>query len=609
LQDRNQNNEIFAEQSGKSRAGIWRVTFPQGSIPYAAVQVTRKGYQGIVTIDPARREIYGWNPEREDSNLGPDKAVSFKGYFVARFEEKFDIFGVAHNDTLQFDVTEATGELLSAFVQFSTNISQIHVKLGTSYISIDQARYNLDLEIPDGKTLEDVAEDTWNIWSEKMDLVKLYNATDDQHEMFFTAMFHALQFPNEMYEESPDSTGPIYYSGYDDSIHSGKAYTSYSNWDTFRAEWGFLNLFAPERVPEMITSMLQVYQQSGRLPMWQNIVETNIMIGTHSASLIAESLKKGLSDFNETLAWEAVYKDAMVPPDNDTTTTYSDRQEGVGYEARAGLTTYMANGWVAAGKTSEAGSRTLEYAYDDYAVAMIAQETKQSEEMVNYFLQRAQNYRNLWDNSTLFMCARNSDGSWNTGGGTWTEGSNWVYTFNVQHDFAGLRELFGSAELLKDKLNEYFNDHHNLHPNEPSHATAYAFYYANAPDRVQDQLRHILRLNYHASPFGLSGEDDCGQMSAWYVFNALGFYPVNPASGNYMIGSPIFDKVEMTLPQSGQVITITAPGAKDKVYVERLKLNGRLMTSPILKHSDLIVAKELAFTMSHRPQTFFQNTV
>jgi predicted alpha-1,2-mannosidase len=300
--------------------------------------------------------------------------------------------------------------------------------------------------------------------------------------------------------------GYAYYSGYDDQIHNGKAYTGYSIWDTFRAEWAFLNLFAPERVNEMIQSMLQVYEQSGRLPLWQNIVETNIMIGTHSSSLIAESLVKGYHDFNVSLAWEAINKDAMVPPENDTTTIYYDREEGVGYEARAGLTTYMANGWVAAMKTSEAGSRTLEYAYDDYTVGVAAEHTGHSDQ-ADFFFARSKNYRFLWDNSTQFMCARNEDGSWNTDSSTWTEASNWVYTFNVQHDFAGLRDLFGGAEQMYEKLNSYFLDHHNLHPNEPSHATGYAFYYANAPDRAQDQLRHILRLNYHAGPFGLTGED------------------------------------------------------------------------------------------------------
>lgn len=223
--------------------------------------------------------------------------------------------------------------------------------------------------------------------------------------------------------------------------------------------------------------------------------------------MIAESYAKGFRGFNASLAWEAVYKDAMVPPQDDLTTKYADRQEGVGYEARAGLTKSLSLGYVAAGQTSEAGSRTLEYAYDDYTVARFAELTGRTSE-ATYFYQRMKSYVNIWNNDTQFMCARNEDGSWNTDSGTWTEGSNWVYTFNVQHDFKGLRdECFGSAESLKIKLDEYFQNHHNLHPNEPSHATAYAYYYANSPSSAQEQLRHILRLNYRSGALGLTGSD------------------------------------------------------------------------------------------------------
>lgn len=298
----------------------------------------------------------------------------------------------------------------------------------------------------------------------------------------------------------------MYYSGFDDKVHQGIAYTGYSIWDTFRAEWAMINLFAPERVNDMVTSMLQSYEQSGRLPMWQNLVETNIMIGTHSSSLIAESLAKGFNKFNLSLAWEAIYKDAMVPPVNDTTTMYYDREEGTDYEARAGLTTYMANGWVAALKTSEAGSRTLEYAYDDYTVAVAAKLTGH-EDQADFFLQRSKNYRNLWNPETQFMCARDEDGTWDTNPSTWTEADDWIYTFNVQHDFAGLRELFGSADAFKAKLDAYFHGGHNRHSNEPSHATAFAYHYANAPEGVQYQVRRILESNYHNGAFGLPGDD------------------------------------------------------------------------------------------------------
>ncbi len=314
-----------------------------------------------------------------------------------------------------------------------------------------------------------------------------------------------MQYPNEMMEYN--STGSFYYSGFDNTVHAGNyAYTGYSIWDTFRAEWAFINLFAPERVDGMIQSMLQTYQQGGRLPIWQNIVETNIMIGTHSSSLIAESLAKGFRGFDLDLAWEALWKDAMVPPKDDLTTTYHDRQEGTDCEARAGLTRELKLGYVAAVFTSEAGSRTLEYAYDDYTVAVAAELTGHPE-YKQYFLDRSKNYRNIFNNETMFMQARNVDGSWNADPHTWTEADEWVYTFNVQHDFAGLRELFHGAEGLGKKLDEYYGGDHNNQANEPSHATVYAYLYANEPAKEQDKIRELIRDNYYNTPIGLSGND------------------------------------------------------------------------------------------------------
>lgn len=409
-----------------------------------------------------------------------------------------------------------------------------------------------------------------------------------------------------MFEHTP--SGNAYYSGYDDKIHPGIAYTGYSIWDTFRAEWGFLNLFAPERINDMITSMLQSYKQSGRLPMWQNIVETNIMIGTHSSSLIAESLAKGFKDFDLELAWEAIYKDAMVPPVNDTTTLYYDRQEGTDYEARAGLTTYMANGWVAAMKTSEAASRTLEYAYDDYTVGVAAQHTGHADQ-ADFFFQRMKNYRLLWNNQTQFMEARNEDGSWNPSPSTWTEADEWIYTFNVQHDFAGLRDLFGGAESMKAKLDAYFAGNHNQQTNEPSHATPFAYHYGNAPESVQKEVRHILTTDYTTGPYGLSGDDDCGQMSSWFIFNSFGFYPVNPASATYIVSAPLFDKVEIKFPHTNRVLTITSQGAGDNMYVEKLSIDGKDVVAPVITHQQLMSAKDITFTMNKEPQTWFKGQV
>jgi predicted alpha-1,2-mannosidase len=405
-----------------------------------------------------------------------------------------------------------------------------------------------------------------------------------------------------------NSTGEFYYSGFDNEVHEGVAYTGYSIWDTFRSEWAFLNLFAPERINGMIGSMLQSYQEGGeggRLPIWLNIVETNIMIGTHSSSLIAESLAKGFKGFDLDVMWEAIYKDAMVPPNEDLTTMYYDRQEGTACEARAGLTREKDLGYVAAELTSEAGSRTLEYAYDDYTVSVIASLLGKKKEAA-FFLERSKNYENIFNQETLFMEARYKNGSWCDHSQTWTEATNWVYTFNVQHDFPGLRSLFGGADALGKKLDEYYGGGHNDQTNEPSHATVYAYYYANQPSKVQTTVRSLLADNYFNTPVGLSGNDDCGQMSSWYVLNAMGIYPMNPASAEYVISTPIFDEVSVQFPQ-GQSLVIKANGAKDRPYVAGVSVDGVEVEKPVLRHDTLLQAKEIVFDMSDEPQVWGAN--
>jgi len=600
-----EGSSIVAELTGTSRAGSMRFTFDPKSTPFAVVQATTESVSGQITVDPEQREVYGWNPERQDSVLGPFSAADFKGYFVARFEEDFESWGTANNSTLFEGATYGEGLELSAYVRFPPGIEKVHVRVGVSYISVEQARINLNSEIPDGTSLDDTASYVRQKWSDKLDLVSITNATEDELAIFYTAMFHALQYPNEMMEYN--ASGSFYYSGYDNTVHAGEhAYTGYSIWDTFRAEWGFLNLFAPERIDGMIQSMLQTFQQGGRLPMWQNIVETNIMIGTHSSSLIAESLAKGFRGFDQDLAWKAVLKDAMVPPEDDLTTMYFDRQRGTGCEARAGLTRELELGYVAALLTSEAGSRTLEYAYDDYTVAVIAELTGHTEHK-QYFLDRSKNYRNIFNNETMFMEARHKDGSWCPNPSTWTEGNKWVYTFNVQHDFPGLRDLFHGPEALGAKLDEYYNGHHNNQANEPSHATVYAYLYANQPWKAQSTIRNLIRNNYYNTPIGLSGNDDCGQMSSWYMFNALGLYPVNPASAEYMIGSPIFDKVEVRFPQTDHTLTIAASGARDKPYVKSLTMDEVAIDTPVIHHEELLQARTLSYEMSDEPQLWGSN--
>ncbi|KDQ09208.1 glycoside hydrolase family 92 protein [Botryobasidium botryosum FD-172 SS1] len=578
---------ISAEHTATSRVGFLRFHFDTSSdhksTSHIIIQATRASYTGQVHIDPIRQEISGYNPERQDYKLGPFKAPSFKGYFVARFDTPFESFGTATGATLHEGETQREDEDVSAYVRFASTRKSVQVRVATSFLSIKQARENLDREIPDGKMFEAVVAELREAWAEKLETVAITGGTTEQLTNFYTGMYHALQYPSEFSEYGR------YYSGYDDQIHEGEAYTSYSIWDTFRAETAFLTMFAPERINGMITSMLQVYEQGGWLPMWQNPVETNIMVGTHVDSIIAEVMVKGFRDFDLSTAWAAVHKDATVPPDNDTILWYGDRDEGTPVEARAGLTAYMKYGWVDAAKTAEAASRTLDYAFDDWAVAVVANLTGHTKEG-RFFTERSKNYANIFNKDTGFMEARFANGSWAGEKVGWTEGDHWVYTFDVMHDIPGLVDLLGKDHFIT-LLDTHFDGGWNRHDNEPSHHIPYT-------------VRDVAEKNYHALPDGLSGNDDCGQMSAWYILSSFGFYPVNPPSGDYVVGSPFFEKVVINFPGRSTPLVISSPGATENPYVKSLKLNGRPIESASLSHNELMKGGLLEFEMSATKQTW-----
>ena len=351
----------------------------------------------------------------------------------------------------------------------------------------------------------------------------------------------------------------------------------------------------------MVTSMLHDYREGGWLPMWKNPAETNIMVGTNADSIIAEAIAKGFTGFDRKLAYEAVYKDAMTPPDRDTELRFADREEGTPVEARAGLTTYKQNGWVAADRTAEAASRTLDYAYEDWAVAQVAAAVGKPDDAA-FFSERSKNYRNLYNPATGFMQARNFDGAWTSGG--WTEGNEWVYTFDVMHDVPGLISLMGRDKFVA-LLDRHFGEGHNNHTNEPSHHIGYLYDYAGQPWKTQAQVRSIAAANYANKPDGLTGNDDCGQMSSWYLLSSIGIYPVTPASDTYAVGSPFFSKVTLRLPGSSRPLVVSSPGnSASTPYVSSLSLNGKPVSKPMLTQRDLTGGGVLRFGMSATPTTW-----
>ncbi len=582
------SRRIRTEMTATERCGYLRFTFPANASSRVLVEASRPGIAGFAHVDAATREITGYNPDRMDSNLGPMKLPNFKGYFVIQFHQPFTDSGTYGPTQQQPKV--ATG----AYATFKTTEGEVvEAKVGTSFISIEQARQNLKAEIPtwDFDVIRSALRATWN---EKLGRLAVEGATDDQRKIVYTGLYHALLYPRVFSEQGR------YYSAFDDTVHKGVSYTAYSIWDTFRAENSLLTLVAPERIDGMVGALLQNYQEGGWMPKWPNPSYTNIMIGTHADSLVAEAINKHFKGFNYQLAWDAVYKDAMTPPDGDTTRRWYDREPDTPYEARGGLTYLKALGYVPADKTAESASRTLEDSYDDWCVAEVAKALGKTKEY-QFFLNRSHNYEHIFNKTTGFMQARNSDGSWADPKDGWTEGNTWVYTWAVMHDLPGLMKLMGGKENYNARLDEHFSGGHNVHSNEPSHHYGYLYDYSGQPWKTQAKVREIAAAEYANLPSGIDGDDDCGQMSAWYLFTALGFYPVNPTSGDYMIGSPLFTKMTLRL-ANGKQLTVSAENNSAKnVYIQSATLNGKPHAIPVIRYDDILAGASLRLVMGPAP--------
>jgi len=579
---------LRTEMTATARCSYLRFTFPASNKAIVMVEASRPGFAGYAQVDAKRREIVGYNPARTDANLGPLKLARFKGYFVVQFRKAFAASGVYGPQSA------ISSAYTGAYAQFSTRKNEvIEARVGTSFISIEQARANLAREIPLWQ-FNKVRRALHRQWKDKLDRVALQGASDDQRHIVYTALYHSLLYPRVFSEYGH------YYSAYDDTIHEGESYTAYSIWDIFRAEFSLLTLMAPERVDGMISALLQDYKEGGWMPKWPNPSYTNIMIATHADSLVAEAMRKGFKGFDFDLAWAAVYKDAMTPPDGDTTRRWTDREPETPYEARGGLTYLKRLGYVPADKTAESASSTLEDSYDDWCVSQIAEQLGRQQD-ADYFRNRAHNYENLFNKSTGFMQARNFDGSWAAPNAGWTEGDTWVYTWAVMQDIPGLIQLMGGKRAFNARLDQHFQGNHNKHDNEPSHHYGYLYDYSGEPWKTQERVRAISAVEYADLPAGLDGDDDCGQMSAWYLFTALGIYPVNPASGDYMIGSPIFTRMSLRLANGKRFTVIADHNSEVNRYIQSATLDGRPLKEPKIAWEEIMRGVTLHLIMGSSP--------
>jgi len=588
---------IDVELAPTERSAIFRIHFPRVETANIVIEASRNPhYSGYVRVDSAKNEITGYNTDLDDENISPPLA-NFRGYFVIEFDRPIARYGAWQKDSVRDGAASISGDRIGAYAVFDARENQtLHARIGTSFISIEQARENLRKEIP-AWNFDETAMNGKKIWSDRLSSIGIEGANEEQKEVFYTALYRTLLFPRIFSEYGR------YYSAFDDRVHNGESYNDYSLWDTFRAEHPLLIFTAPDRVPGMITSLLQMFDEGGWMPKWPNPTYTNIMIGTHADAVIADAYVKGIRGFDAEKAYRALYKDAMTPPDGDVNKTWGDRAPWTAYEARAGLTWYRQLGYIPSTRIVESVSCTLEYAYDDFAVAQMAQALGKTDDY-GMFLTRSKNYKNIYNSSTGFMAPRLEDGSWDPDRlRGFTEGDPWTYLFGVMHDVPGLIDLMGGQEKFAERLDENFQSHY-VHENEPGHHYVYLYDYAAQPWKTQEKAREYATTKYRSGPGGLTGDEDCGQMSAWYIFSALGFYPVSPGSDEYAIGSPLFAKAYIRLSPSDpdkrfEIIAHNVSG--ENMYIQSATLNGRPLLHPFLRHGDIIAGGSLVFEMGKQP--------
>jgi predicted alpha-1,2-mannosidase len=476
---------------------------------------------------------------------------------------------------------------------------ELVIKTGLSAVDTEGARINLHAELPDWDFTAAAAA-ARQMWQRRLSVIDASSTDGGRLKVFYTALYHSMIAPN-LYSDYDGR-----YRGTDHEIHKAEEFSNYSVfslWDTYRAAHPLFTLTAPDLIPDFINTMLYIYRQQGKLPVWSlNGNETNTMIGYHAVPVIADAIHKKIPGFDYDLAYEASIASAELD--------------------FRGLNYYREYGYIPSDLENESVSKTLEYAIDDWCIWQMAEDLGKKQDAAE-FLKRSKNYRNLFDTSLFFSRGRMSDGSWRTGfdplyshhtNSDYTEGNGWQYTWLVPHDVEGLVSLFGSREFFLERLDSLFRVSENVrgensspdisgligqyaHGNEPSHHVAYLFSMAGAPEKTAAMVRRIMDEMYTTGKDGICGNEDCGQMSAWYVFSAMGFYPVNPADGKFIFGSPALDRVSINLPDGGRFTVNVENNSPENVIIDKIFLNDLPLERNYITYNEIMKGGELRFVM------------
>ncbi len=589
---------ILAELTATTRVGVHRYTFPRSDS--ANILIDLKHGLGPDVVLESSIEIIG---DREIAGVRRSAgwAKDQHCYFVAEFSKPFSSFGISEDYSLYPGRRTASGKNLKAYARFSTKDREgIVVKVGISAVDIDGARRNLREEVPgwDFARVKAAAEKSWN---HELGKIEVAGGTPEQFRTFYTAFYHALLTPNVF------SDADHRYRGMDGSIRTAKGFTMYtvfSLWDTFRAEHPLLTIIDGARTSDFVRSLVAKYEESSTLPVWElSANETWCMIGYHAVPVIVDAYMKGIRGFDAGKAFDAMRHSAMLD--------------------HFGLASYRQHGYIPGEMESESVSKTLEYSYDDWCIAQMARALGKGADL-ELFSRRAQFYKNVFDPRTGFMRAK-QNGAWaepfDPAAVTvhYTEANAWQYSFFAPQDVSGLVDEMGGPDAFATKLDMLFSAPTNLRGrdqadisglvgqyaqgNEPSHHVAYLYNYVGTPWKTQAIVRHIMDTLFTAQPDGICGNDDCGQMSAWYVMSALGFYQVTPGYPVYAIGSPLFQSATIHL-EDGKSFSVQAPkNDRARRFIQSASLQGRRYTKSYFTHRDLIRGGVLSLVMGSRPNT------
>lgn len=592
------------EVTGGTRAGVLRITFPAGADATLVLQPNAKAGEGSVTLFPERGEIVGSNPaHRIYQGLG--ESAGFSGYFVIRFDKPLGEYGTwcdAANHAASTHQQDGCKHL-GAYVALgkSSAARTVIVRVGTSFTSIDEARRNLDEEQANA-SFDDVLAKTQHTWEEMLHRIEVQGGAQEQRRTFYTALYHSLLLPR-IASDADGSYNGFAQSGPQHMAH-GNYYDDYSMWDTFRALHPLLTIIDPAREQEMVQSLVLKGEQGTFLPIfpaWNNY--TSEMIGDHAVAVIADAYVKGLRGFDVASAYRLILKNATVTPPE------KQYKDGLGRRALQSYTKYgyipLEDHVLDAFHKDEQVSRTLEYAYDDFLASRMAADLGHVDDAA-MLAKRSGSWRNVIDPATNFARGRHADGTWVTPfdpaqPATYvTESDPWIYSFFVPQDVAGLIRATGGNASFVARLDGLFDKKLYDQGNEPSHHIAYLYDYAGDPARTQMRLHGAMKL-YGNGAAGLPGNDDAGQMSAWYVLGALGFYPVCPGVPSYAIGTPLFPKVTVHQP-NGNSFTVQAEGVSaDKFYIHAVTLNGKVFPGFLLSHENIVRGGTLHFEMTSVP--------